>query len=171
MAYTGADNHGVFKFDLVDPGAGPRPIGPDGILSDGLAFDRGTGTLIITTYRESRSDDWGLEAWDMATETIADLLDDAWSEVGPDVDGHVIVYQDSESAGESYWAHERSDIRIFDRETGAVRVVLPLDTYYGVGIWERWIAVNNYGLWGDSLITCDLIEGGFMSADLHVIPE
>ena len=171
VAYTGADRHGVYKFDLLDPAAGPQPIGPDGILSEGMAFDRDTGTLIITTYRPSRSADLGLEAWDMATETTSDVLDDTWSEIIPDVDGHVVVYLDSEAAGESYWAHERSDIRIVDRETGAVRVVLPLDTYYGVGIWERWIAVNNYGLWGDSLITCDLVEGGFMSDDLHVVPE
>ncbi|MBI5489317.1 MAG: hypothetical protein HY905_18430 [Deltaproteobacteria bacterium] len=171
VAYTGTENHGVYKFDLLDPGAGPRQVGPDDILTEGLAFDRDTGVLIITTYRASRSDDYGLEAWDMATGTMTDVLDDAWSEVLPDVDGHVVVYQDSEAAGESYWTRQRSDLRIVDRDTGAVRVVMPLDTYYGVGIWERWIALNNYGIWGDSLITCDLVEGGFMSEDLHVVPE
>ncbi len=48
---------------------------------------------------------------------------------------------------------------------------MPLDTYYGVGIWERWIVFNNYGMYGDSLIICDLVAGGYMSDDLHVIPE
>ena len=91
--------------------------------------------------------------------------------VVPDVDGHVVVYQDSQAAGETYFAHQFSDLRIVDRDTGAKRVVMPLDTYYGVGIWERWIVFNNYGMYGDSLIICDLVEAGYMSDDLHVISE
>jgi hypothetical protein len=107
----------------------------------------------------------------LRSDTRTILLDDPWSQVVPDVDGHVVVYQDSQAAGETYFAHQRSELRIVDRDSGAKRVVMPLDTYYGVGIWERWIAFNNYGTYGDSLIICDLVEGGYMDADLHVIPE
>jgi len=32
-------------------------------------------------------------------------------------------------------------------------------------------AFNNWGIWGDSIILCDLVEDGFMDADGHVIPE
>jgi hypothetical protein len=112
-----------------------------------------------------------LELWTMETDTMTVLLDEPWSQVVPDIDGHVVVYQDSQAAGESYWTRQRSDLRIVDRDSGTVRVVMPLDTYYGVGIWERWIAFNNYGMYGDSLIICDLVEGGYMDSDLHVVPE
>jgi hypothetical protein len=171
FAFTGADGVNVYRFDLLDPGTGPNQVGPDGIRTEGLAFDRDTGVLIVATYRAPRSDDWGLETWDIATGETTDLLDDPWSQVIPDVDGHVVAYQDSQAAGESYWDHQRSELRIVDRDTGAKRVVMPLDTYYGVGIWERWIAFNNYGMYGDSLIICDLVAAGYMDEDLHVIPE
>ena len=87
------------------------------------------------------------------------------------MDGHVVVYEDSQAAGEGFFPDQRTELRILDRETGAKRVVMPLDVYYGVGIWERWIAFNNYGRYGDSLITCDLVEAGYMDSDLHVVPE
>jgi hypothetical protein len=63
------------------------------------------------------------------------------------------------------------EIRVVDRDSGVIRTVMPMETYYGLGIWEHWIAFNNYGMWGDSLIVCDLLEGGFMDAAGHVCPE
>ena len=108
-------------------------------------------------------DAYRLELWDVAAGTMTVLVDDPDWQAVPDVDGHVVVYEQMSTAG--------TELRIVDRDTGVKRTVMPLDTYYGVGIWERWIAVNNYGLWGDSLITCDLVEGGFMSDALPVVPE
>jgi hypothetical protein len=95
------------------------------------------------------------------------LLDEPWTELMPDVDGHVVVYQDSQAAGEGYWPRQRSELRVLDRDTHAIRIVMPLDVYYGVGIWERRIAFHNAGRYG-ALIICDLVEGGFLDADLHV---
>ena len=161
----------LYKFDLADPGSGARRVAPYTMGITGLAFDRGTGVLIVAALIPSETDDFRLEEWDLATDTPTIILDEPWSQVVPDVDGHVVVYQDSQAAGETYFAHQFSDLRIVDRDTGAIRVVMPLDTYYGVGIWERWIAFNNYGIYGDSLIICDLVEGGYMDADLHVVPE
>ena len=162
----------LHRFDLLDPGAGVQPLtmGPP-LYSHGLSFDRDTGTLVASTSITGVTDDYRLELWDVASGTMTVLLDEPWSQVLPDVDGHVVVYQDSQAAGESYGEHQRSDLRIVDRDSGVKRVVMPLDTYYGVAIWERWIAFNNYGMYGDSLITCDLVEAGYLDADLHVIPE
>jgi hypothetical protein len=161
----------LYKFDLADPGAGPRRVASYTMEITGLAFDRDTGVLVVAAFISGESDDFRLETWDLATDSRTILLDDPWSQVVPDVDRHVVVYQDSQAAGETYFAHQRSELRIVDRDTGVKRVVMPLDTYYGVGIWERWIAFNNYGTYGDSLIICDLVEAGYMSADLHVTPE
>ena len=108
-------------------------------------------------------DDYRLELWDVAAGTMTVLVDDPDWQAVPDVDGHVVVYEQMSTAG--------TELRIVDRETGAKRTVMPLDTYYGVGIWERWIAFNNYGMYGDSLIICDLVEAGHMSDDLHVRAE
>jgi hypothetical protein len=161
----------LHKFDLLDPGAGARRVAPYTMGIAGLAFDRDTGVLIVAAFISGESDDFRLEEWDLATDTRMIILDEPWSQVVPDVDGHVVVYQDSQAAGETYFAHQFSDLRIVDRETGVKRIVMPLDTYYGVGIWERWIAFNNYGMYGDSLIICDLVEAGYMDTDLHVVPE
>jgi hypothetical protein len=168
VAFT--EDWGLYKFDLENPGDGYRQISTERLNTLGLAFDRDTGTLVASVVTAD-SDDLRLELWDMETEAMTVLLDEPWSQVIPDVDGHVVVYQDSQAAGERYGESMRSDLRVIDRDSHAIRVVMPLDTYYGVGIWERWIAFNNYGRYGDSLITCDLVAGGFLDADLHVIPE
>jgi hypothetical protein len=177
IAYDGhrwvayANEESLFRFDLSDPGAGPQLLTARLLDSLGLAFDRDTGVLIAAVWVPGESDDFRLETWDVAAGTMTVLLDAPWSQVLCDVDGHVVVYEDSQAAGETWGAHNSADLRILDRDTGAMRVVMPLDTYYGVGIWERWIAFNNYGTYGDSLIICDLVAGGYMSDDLHVIPE
>ena len=62
-------------------------------------------------------------------------------------------------------------VRLMDRDAEAIRVVMPLATDCGIGIWERWTAFINVGRHGDSLIICDLVEDGYLDADLHVIPE
>ena len=164
------DNY-LYKFDLSDPGAGPQQLAPYEMGITGMAFDRDTGVLITGVHRVGESDDYRLQTWNMSMGETSVLLDQPWSQVMGDVDGHVVVYNDSQAAGETYWAHQYSELRILDRDTGAIRVVMPLDTYYGVGIWERWIAFNNYGMYGDSLIICDLVAAGYMDADLHVVPE
>jgi hypothetical protein len=161
----------LYKFDLSDPGAGPQQLAPYEMGITGMAFDRDTGLLITGVHRVGESDDYRLQTWNMTTGETAVLLDQPWSQVMGDVDGHVVVYNDSQAAGEPYWSHQYSELRILDRDTGAIRVVMPLDTYYGVGIWERWIALNNYGMYGDSLVICDLVAAGYMDADLHVVPE
>lgn len=164
------DNY-LYKFDLTDPAAGAQQLAPYAMGITGMAFDRDTGLLITGVHRVGESDDYRLQTWNMTTGETAVLLDQPWSQVMGDVDGHVVVYDDSQAAGEPYWSHQYSELRILDRDTGAIRVVMPLDTYYGVGIWERWIAFNNYGMYGDSLIICDLVAAGYMDADLHVVPE
>ena len=161
----------LFKFDLLDPGAGARQVSTSPREFGGMGFDRDTGVVVMSAQVSGASDDYRLEAWDLTTDTMTVLLDEPWTQDAPDVDGHVVVYQDSQASGESFWPRELAEVRVLDRDTGAIRVVMPLDTYYGVGIWERWIALNNYGMFGDSLIVCDLVEGGFMSDDLHVLPE
>ena len=166
VAYT-SDGY-LYKFDLLDPGAGPQLVDAETPGCFGLAFDRDTGTLVSSACVIGNC---RLASYDMDTDAMTILLDDPWDQVLPDVDGHVIVYEDSQAAGERYGGSMRSDLRILDRDTGAKRVVMPLDTYYGVGIWERWIAFNNYGMYGDSLMICDLVAGGHMTDDLHVVPE
>ncbi len=166
-----ASEHFLYKFDLSDPGAGPQQLAPYEMGITGMAFDRDTGLLITGVHRVGESDDYRLQTWNMTTGETSVLLDQPWSQVMGDVDGHVVVYDDSQVAGEPYWSHQYSELRILDRDTGVIRVVMPLDIYYGVGIWERWIAFNNYGIYGDSLIICDLVAAGYMDAELHVVPE
>jgi hypothetical protein len=160
----------LYKFDLLRPSEGPQLITERHTGTKGMAFDRDTGTLIIATATGT-TEYLMLEAWDVTTNASSLLVDDPWDQYACDVDGHVVVYQDSQAAGERYGEHGYSELRIIDRDTGVKRVVMPLDTYFSVGIWERWIAFNNYGMYGDSLITCDLVAGGYMDEDLHVIPE
>jgi hypothetical protein len=42
---------------------------------------------------------------------------------------------------------------------------------YAPSIWDRWIVFNSVAYWGDVLVLCDLLEGGFINAEGHVIPE
>jgi hypothetical protein len=89
----------------------------------------------------------------------------------PDIDNHIVVYVDSQAAGEHWGDNQLGEVRIIDRETLVKRTITPVDRFYGIGIWERWIVFNNVGIWGDSLILCDLLEGGFVDAEGHVCPE
>ena len=107
----------------------------------------------------------------METGVMTVLLDETASQSYPDVDGHVVVYTDSQTSGYEWGSNQNVEIRVVDRESGVIRTVMPMNTYYGLGIWEHWIAVNNVGTWGDSLIVCDLLEGGLMDAAGHVCPE
>ena len=63
------------------------------------------------------------------------------------------------------------EIKIIDRVTAEIRTVLPLERYYGLGLWSHYLVVNNLGGWGDSLILCDLRVGGHVDAAGHVCPE
>jgi len=81
------------------------------------------------------------------------------------------VYLDSNPAGEYWFSEYHCETRVLDMETGVVRTVMPLDAYFGPSIWGHYVVVNNYGAWGDSLVLCDLEEGGIMDASGHIIPE
>jgi hypothetical protein len=158
-------NSRLYKFDVTDIAAGSTMLTNYDVGVAGLAFDRDTGIIVAGIGIPGETETARLEEWNVETGEMTIILDEPTIQMYPDVDGHVVAYLDA-PLGSS-----KSEIRIFDRQTLEKRTVMPMDTYYGLGIWEHWIAVNNVGTWGDSLIVCDLLEGGFMDAAGHVCPE
>jgi len=98
------------------------------------------------------------------------LINEPYDQAAPDVDGNLVAYLDSQAA-QTYYIAAQNEVRVFDRDTQEKRVVLPPGEYYGLGIWGHWVAVNNLGTWGDSLILCDLQEMGLVDGNNHAIPE
>ncbi len=168
---TYLDDNFLFKFDLQNPQDGPQQVTDYESGTTGMAFDRSTGTMVSGTNVNGESQFFRLQLWNIETDEMTVLLDEPWDQIAPDVDGNVVVYLDSQEAGENWWTNQLGEIRIVDRQTLEKRTVMPTDRYYGVGIWEHWIAFNNVGTFGDSIIVCDLLEGGFMDAEGHVCPE
>jgi len=84
---------------------------------------------------------------------------------------HVVAYADSQANEDGWFTGDNwAEVKIIDRDTKEKRTITSMDRFYGIGIWDRYLAFNNWGMWGDSIILCDLVEGGFMDADGHVIP-
>jgi len=62
-------------------------------------------------------------------------------------------------------------VDIIDLDTGERRRVFDAAIHYAPGIWDKWLVVNQIGPFGDAILLCDLVAGGFMSEDRHVCPE
>ncbi len=177
FAYNGArwvafmsDNQ-LYKYDIEHPENGYELIHPEKLGVFYMSFDKATHELITGIYINGVTNRYDLYAWDMETNTYTILVDDPLDQLLPDYHGHIVGYVDSQEAGVYWFSSNSGDVRIIDRETKEKRIVLPLDTYYGLSIWSHYLAVNNVGRWGDSLILCDLKEGGFVDDAGHVIPD
>jgi hypothetical protein len=110
-------------------------------------------------------------AWNPETNVRTVLVSEPFDQGHPDADGHLVSYLDSQASGAGYWSGYHAEVKIIDRDTLVQRTVLPLDSYFGTGIWSHYLVSNNVGMWGDSLILCDLEAGGLVDTDGHVIPE
>jgi hypothetical protein len=161
------------KFDIEDQAAGTQVLDPEQIYSYdfGLAFNNDTHELVGGTAYDGTTDGFDLVLWNPETNARTIFLSEPYDQGNPDYDGHVIAYLDSQESGTYWYVSNRSAVKIIDRDTSVKREVLPLDTYYGTAIWSHYLATNNVGTWGDSLILCDLEEMGLMDGDGHVVPE
>ena len=141
---------------------------PGTIAIGKLSFNSDTGHLVTGTKIVGETDDFDLEIWNMDTNARTTIRSAPGSQLMPDASGHLISYFDRELHGLP--GAGDCEIRVIDQQTGDLRVVLPWNTWYSQGIWGHWVAANNYGAWGDSIILCDLLAGGLVGADGHVIP-
>ncbi len=159
-----------YKFDITNPGLGYELLYPEtiGILP---SFNQETHELATGTWKTGLTNDYDIDVWDMNENTRTTLVNDDLDQLLPDYSGHVIAYLDSKKSGSKWYGAYEAEVKIVDRDTRAIRIALPLDTYYGVSLWSHYLAVNNVGKWGDSLILCDLKEGGLVDDGGHVIAE
>jgi hypothetical protein len=169
--YVGGSEEYIYKFDLSDTAAGVQPVDPGNIQVEGADISDVAQALVAGAFVPGETDNLDLVRWDLETNDRTVLLSEPWDQLLPDTSGHAVVYLDSNPAGQYWFAEYRCDVRVIDMETGAVRTVMPLDAYFGPSIWGHYVTVNNYGTWGDSLVLCDLEEGGLMDEGGHVIPE
>jgi len=163
----------LYKLNLDNPTPGPQFVDLEGAGFSFPSFNHDTHEMVAGAYDKNETDGTDIWVWDIEAGTSPEVIvSDPYDQVLPDYDDHVIAYLDSQANGTGWRAGgDRAEVRIVDRDTKVIRKVMPLDVYYGIGIWSHYLAMNNYGRWGDSIILCDLLEGGFMDADGHVIPE
>jgi len=161
------DNH-LYKYDVTNPSGGYTLVYPDDIIIGFLSFNSDTGHLVTGTKLTGITDDFDLDIWNMETNERTTIRGAPGSQLMPDASGHLISFFDRELYGLP--GAGDCEIRVVDQETGVVRVVLPWNTWYSQGIWGHWVAANNYGTWGDSIILCDLEAGGLVDSEGHVIP-
>jgi hypothetical protein len=161
----------LYKFDLENTGVGSQLIQADPVQVEGADINDLTQDLITGAFVPGETDNLDLVRWDLDTNARSVLLSEPWDQLLPDTSGYAVVYLDSNPAGEYWFSAYHCDVRVIDIETGVVRTVLPLDAYFGPSIWSHYIVANNYGMWGDSLVLCDLEEGGIMDSSGHIIPE
>jgi hypothetical protein len=161
----------LYKFDLDNPGSGSQLVQAESVEIEGADINDLTSDLIAGAFISGTTDNIDLMRWDLETDSRSILLEEPWDQLLPDTSGYVAVYLDSNPAGEHWFTAYHCETRVIDMETGVVRTVMPLDAYFGPSIWGHYVAVNNYGAWGDSIVLCDLEEGGIMDASGHIIPE
>lgn len=166
----GWPNCRLYKYDLDNP-AIPALMHDDALDHMWMSFEKATHELIGGLYLPGITERFDIVAWDMETDEYTVLVNDEWDQGLPDADGHLVAYVDSQANDSGWYGVHRSEVRVIDRDTSVKRVVLPLDTYYGLGLWSHYLAVNNVGTWGDSIVLCDLEVMGLVDGDGHVIPE
>ena len=169
-AYALNDTH-LYKFDLNNPSAGAQLMFSEPMGFLGMSFNNTTSELVTSTGLAIGTDWTSLDAWDINTNQRTVLNDDPFDQGAPDAHGHLVTYIDSQAAGEGWIANNLSQIKIIDRDTLEIRIITPyVDHQYNLAIWDKWLAFNNVGIWGDVLILCDLEAGGFIDTSGHVIP-
>ena len=160
----------LYKFDLQNPTSGVQEMESINIGFAGVDFDKVTGELIAAVGMAVGTDGTDIVSWNMETNDRTMILSEPWDQLQVDSDNHVSGYLDSAASGLYWFGNYLAEAKVIDRSTGVKRTVLPLETYYGLGFWGHYLAVNNVGAWGDSIILCDLEAGGIMGTDGHVIP-
>jgi len=160
----------LYKFDLNDTAAGPQQVEPTNIAFAGVDFNKTTGELVAGVGITGETQGADIVGWDLETNARTTILSEPLDQLQTDTDGHVIGYLDSQASGMQWYGNYLAEAKIVDRDTGVKRTVLPLDTYFGLGMWGHYLAVNNVGTWGDTIILCDMEAGGLMDTDGHVIP-
>ena len=170
VAFTNNDH--LYKFDLNDPGSGAQLMYADPLGITGLVFNDATGELFTGVNIPGVTNNVSVEAWNINTNARRTVVDDDWDQILPDSDGYLTAFLDSQVAGQNWFPNQLSQVKILDLTTSEVRTVVPqVDAQYGLALWDKWLAFNNVGAWGDVLVLCDLEAGGFIGSDGHVIPE
>jgi len=170
VAFT--DDGYLYSFDIENSSQDPQLVYNSEIGVGFMSFDHDTHELVTSLVKKHETDGSDIWLWNIETGKYEVIVTAPYSQTLCDIDSHVIAYVDSQANGTDWRAGgDRAEVRIVDRDTNVIRKVMPLDVYYGISIWSHYLAMNNYGRWGDSIILCDLLEGGFMDADGHVIPE
>jgi hypothetical protein len=161
----------LYKYDVTNSSATVEQVSTLDLDHMWMSFEKQSHTLVGGFTISGVTDSYDILTWNMETNEYSILVNDEWDQGGVDADGHLIGYLDSQANDSAWFGVYRSEVRIVDRDTLVKRVVLPLDTYYGLGLWSHYLAVNNVGTWGDSIVLCDLEVMGLVDADGHVIPE
>ncbi|MDD5307611.1 MAG: hypothetical protein PHU25_09865 [Deltaproteobacteria bacterium] len=161
----------LYKFDLDNQAAGAQLVDSTQMGFFNMSFNKDTHELVAGVWITGKSNGYDLMAWNMETNERTTLIDDPWDQGLPDYSGHAIAYADSQAAGTGWFGNYKAEVKILDRDTRALRTALPFDTWYGIGLWSHYLAANNVGKWGDTIILCDLEEEGLMGTDGHVCPE
>lgn len=165
------DGDYLVYYDHQRPEQGMKKMIEEKVEEWGYSFNRDTGEFVGGFYQKGYTDAFDLVVWDFETNEREILAGGPYSQGFCDASGFVIAYQDSAASGGHWSQTKKAEVKIIDRETKVTRKVLHSDTWYGLGIWSHYIATNNYGKWGDSLIVCDLKEMGLMDEQGHVVPE
>jgi hypothetical protein len=166
----GSTNCQLYKFDFENQAAGMQLMNESALDDFNMSFEKQSHTLVGGFNISGVTDSYDLLAWNMETNEYTILVGDPYDQGLPDADGHVVGYVDSQASGHGWWSTNEAEVKIIDLDTHTVRTVLPLNVYYGLGIWSHYLAVNNVGTWGDSIILCDLEVMGLVGTDGHVCP-
>ncbi|MDD5307957.1 MAG: hypothetical protein PHU25_11605 [Deltaproteobacteria bacterium] len=160
----------LYKYDIQNPSLGAQSVSPEQYGAFNMAFNHDTHELVMGLCKNNVTNDCDIYIWNMETNAKEAIVTDPFDQGNLDYDGHVIAYVDSQASGARWFDSSLGEVRIVDRDTRVIRVVSPLDHNYGASIWSHWMAFNNVGAWGDSVILCDLLKGKFVDKDGHVVP-
>lgn len=157
-----------YKYDILTE-TGPTMVNSEVYettwpkITDGISY---SGTWASPFDDVNRCD---IEAHDLETGATSWAHVEQWDQILPSVSGHVLAYADKADFAENWFSDQRSHIELYDLETGITRRVTPVGTdYYGIGVHQKYLA---YLLGPQTLILCDLVEGGYIDASGHVCPD
>jgi hypothetical protein len=161
----------LWKYDITNPDAGVQQVEPSTIGAMWMAANPSRPETVVGAGIQGITERLDIVVWNLETNERTIVVNDPWDQGGPDAHGNLITYIDSQANNAQWFGNYKGEVRVVDRDTLVKRVVLPLSTYWGVAIWDHWVATNNAGPWGDIIILCDLLEMGIVDADNNVIPE
>jgi len=162
---TGVNNQ--YKYDVMN-GIGPTVVETpvyDTVwprIYDGVSYSATASEPVDLDHR------YDVRASNLETGANTWVVQSPWDQMGGTVSGRVLAYADTQELGHAWFDDQTAHVELYDLDTFVTRRLTEVAAEYsGFARHDKYMAYQ----YGDGLILCDLVAGGFMDASGHLCPE